>query len=204
MTAETLLRGIQIALIVSGFVTAGLSAAAWRLSVHVNAANKREVNDQIAAAEARVDEANAVASQARRELAEFTEPRAIRPDDREKITATLKQFAGQKFGFSVFGDPESLSLLRTLDTTLKSAGWVRVPSQIGVLEVDAAGDTAGVSHDSGVAAFIGPDNAEAEGALLALSEALTGAGIPCQPSQTDQLRGKVPKAITINVGKKPA
>ena len=54
-----------------------------------------------------------------------------------------------------------------------------------------------------VAAFVGPDNREAEAALLALSEALTAAGIPCQPNRTKQLRGKTPKAIVVNVGKKP-
>jgi len=181
------------------------------LSVQINTAKDRELkayrvvsNEQIAAAEARADEANAVASQARRELAELAEPRTIAPDDQERIVADLNQFSGQHFGFSVFADPESLSLLQVLDATLKSAGWVRVPSQVGAIVVDAAGDTAGTSHDSGVGAFIGPDNAESEPVLLALSKALTEAGIPCQPSHTEQLRGKTPKAIVINVGKKPA
>ena len=86
---------------------------------------------------------------------------------------------------------------------LKSAGWLRVPSQIGAIVVDAAGKTVGTSHDSGVTAFIGPDNPDARAALLALSRALTIAGIPCQPSRTEQLRDKTPKAILINVGKKP-
>ena len=84
---------------------------------------------------------------------------------------------------------------------LTSAGWLRVPSQIGDIVVDAAGNTAGTSFNSGVTAFVGPDNRDAEAALLTLSKALTVAGIPCQPRRTDQLRDK--KAIVINVGKKP-
>ena len=86
---------------------------------------------------------------------------------------------------------------------LKSAGWLRLPSQIGAIVVDAAGDTAGKSHNSGVGAFLGPDNLHAELALLTLSKALTDAGIPCQANRTEQLRNTSTKAIVINVGKKP-
>ena len=164
---------------------------------------RAELESQVATAEARAAEANAVASQARLELAKLTEPRTIAPEDQEKIIAALQQFAGQHFGFSVFSDPEALALLRALDTLLKSAGWLRVPAQIGAIVVEAAGDTAGTSHDSGVTAFVGPDNNAAEAALLALSEAFTAAGIPCRPHRTDQLQDKMPKAIIINVGKKP-
>ena len=162
---------------------------------------RAELESQVAAAEARAAEANAVASQARLALAKLKEPRTIAPEDQEKIVAALKEFAGQTFGFSVFQDPEPLALLRTLDAVLTSAGGLRVPSQIGAIVVDAAGNTAGTSSDSGVTAFVGPDNRAAEAALLTLSEALTVAGIPCQPNRTDQLRDK--KAIVINVGKKP-
>ena len=160
---------------------------------------RAELESQVATAEARAAEANAVASQARLELAKLKEPRTIAPEDQEKIIATLKEFAGQNFGFAVFPDPEPLALLRALDAVLKSARWLRVPSQIGDIVVDAAG----TSHDSGVTAFVGPDNRDAEAALLTLSRALTDAGIPCQSSRTEQLRDKTPKAIIINVGKKP-
>ena len=164
---------------------------------------RAELESQVAAAEARAAEANAVASQAQLELANLKEPRTIAPKHQEKIIATLKEFAGQNFSFSVFGDPESLALLRAIDAMLKSAGWLRVPSQIGMIAIDAAGNTAGTSHDSGVTAFVGPENRDAVPALLALSKALTGAGISCQPSRTEQLRDKTPRAILINVGKKP-
>ena len=162
-----------------------------------------ELETQVAAAEVRAAEANAVASQAQLELAKLKEPRTMAPEDQEKIIAALKRFAGQNFGFSVFPDPEPLALLRVLNAVLTSAGWLRVPSQIGAIAVDAAGNTAGTAHDSGVSAFVGPDNRDAEAALLALSRALTAAGVPCQSHRTDQLRNKTPKAIIINVGRKP-
>ena len=164
---------------------------------------RAELESQVAAAEARAAEANAVASQAQLELAQLQQPRTIMAKDQEKIIAALKKFAGHNFSFTVFGDPESMALVRALDDMLKSAGWLRVPSQISDIVVDVAGSTAGTSHDSGVSAHIGPDNPNAEAALLDLSKALTDAGIPCQPNRTEQLRGKTPQAIVINVGKKP-
>ena len=164
---------------------------------------RAELESQVAVAEARAAEANAVASQAQLELEKLKQPRTITPEDQEKIITALKTFAGQHFSFSVFSDPEALALVRVLDAMLKSAGWLRVPSQIGAIVVDVAGDTAGTSHNSGVGAFIGPDNLHAELALLTLSKALTDAGIPCQANRTEQLRNTSTKAIVINVGKKP-
>ena len=164
---------------------------------------RAELEAQVASAEDRAAQANAVASQARLELAKLKEPRTITPEDQEKIIAALKPFAGQHFAFSVNPDPEPLALLGVINVVLTSAGWQRVRSQIGAIAVDAAGGTAGTSHDSGIAAYVGPDNREAEAALVALSEALTAAGVPCRPNRTEQLRDKTPKAIVINVGKKP-
>ena len=164
---------------------------------------RAELESQVAAAEVRAAEANAVASQARLELARLQEPRGIAPKNQEEMIAALKKFRGQKFSFTVFPDPEPLALVRVLDAVLTSAGWDRVPSQTGGVEVDAGSTTAGIAHDSGVNAFVGPDNSDAEAALVALSTVLTAAGIPCQPKRTEQLRDKTPKAILINVGKKP-
>ena len=164
---------------------------------------RAELESQVAVAEVRAAEANAVASQAKLELAKLKQPRTIAPEHQERIIAALHQFAGQNFSLSVFEDPESLALVRVLDTVFKSAGWIRVPSQFGTLVVDVGGIDAGTSLDSGVAAFVAPDNGSAEPALLALSKALTDAGIPCEPTRTEQLRGKTPKAILINIGKKP-
>ena len=164
---------------------------------------RAELESQVAAAEARAAEANAAASQAQLELATLKQPRTIAPEHQERIISALHRFAGQNFSLSVFEDPESLALVRVLDTVLKSAGWIRVPSQFGTLVVDVGGIDAGTLLNSGVAAFVAPDDDAAEPALLALSQALTDAGIPCQPTRTEQLRGRTPKAILITVGKKP-
>ena len=164
---------------------------------------RADLESKVADAEARAARANAAASQAQLELAKLKQPRTIAPEDQTKIIAELKGFAGQNFSFSVFRDPEALALVRVIDDTLKSAGWRRVPSQIGAIVVDVAGNTAGTSHSSGVSAFVGPEDRNAEQVLLALCNALTHAGIPCQPKRTEQLRGKTSEGIVIEVGKKP-
>ena len=154
-------------------------------------------------AEARAAEANERAEQAQLELAKLKQPRTISNDQREFIVRNLRDFAGQPFGFSAYSDPEAHGFVIQLDAVLKSAGWVRVPSQIGAIEYDVAGDTVGAAAGSGLSAFIGTDNEEAELALRSLSGAFRLAGIQCTYKKTEQLAGKEPKAIIIHVGKKP-
>lgn len=174
-------------------------------------AHRIESRNQIARADARSAEANAraeeaeaVASQARLELAKLIEPRTITSDGQDEIVASVKQFAGQRFGFTVYPDSESQSLLRVLDDTLKSAGWMRVSSQTGRgISVTVAGDTAGVSTNSGVFLAIGEDNGSAGPALAALTTVLRAVGIPCRKGLAPHLQGTTPKAILIDVGKKP-
>ena len=164
---------------------------------------RADLESKVADAEARAAQANAAASQAQLELAKLKQPRTIAPEDQTKIIAELKGFAGQNFSFVVFADPESFALVRAIDDTLKSAGWLRVSSQVGDIVHHVGGSTAGTSTDSGVGVFVGPDNHDAEPALLSLGTALTDAGIPCRKGRAPQLRDKTPKAILIVVGKKP-
>jgi hypothetical protein len=169
------------------------------LRLDIAKANKEitEANERAAKAEQRAAEVNL-------ELAKLKEPRTLLPEQQDIIISLMKPFAGQRFAFSVFPDPEALALLRIVDATLKAAGWQRIDSQIGDLVVNAAGATAGQSQDSGVQAFIAPQDTDAVSALRSLGASLTWAGIPCTLCTTDQLTGKTPKGITINIGKKPS
>jgi hypothetical protein len=139
-------------------------------------------------------------------LAQYKAPRDLTPEQQEKLLAVLRPFAGQSFACASFPDPESLALLRLLDTLAKSSGWKRVPSQIerpgGVL-MEVAGETAATIFDSGVDAYIAPDDQESVPAQMAFCSALRDDGIQCETHRTPQLAGKRPKAITISVGKKP-
>ena len=214
MVLEKLLPWANIAYIV---IVALGSYGIYQLTTRVNADKDRELEmfqaesrvqikvaqAEASKAEARAAEANALAEQAKLELAKLKEPRAIPPDHQARIVAVLKQFAGQPFAFSAYKDPEAHALVAQIDWALSQAGWHRTSSQLGAIVHDVAGDTVGGSVDIGLSAYIGKDNLESAQPLIALTTLLTDAGIPCEPNQTDQLNGKEPKAILINVGKKP-
>jgi hypothetical protein len=163
---------------------------------------QQRIGRELAAALVRVAEAEARAAEANLELAKLRDPRKLLPEQQDRIIAALKRFTGQKFSFNVYPDPESLAFLRIIDALLKSAGWERVPSQVGDVEVDAAGSTAGTAYDGGVDALIAPDDENSKPALITLASALTKEGTPCTPHYNDRLIGKIPKAILINIGKK--
>ena len=125
------------------------------------------------------------------------------PSDQKRLVSALNQFSGQPFAFSAYEDPEAHALVEQIDWVLKQAGWQRIPSQLGATVHDVAGDTVGGSVDTGVSTHVGENNPEAERAMVIFSHLLTRAGIPCQPNRTRDLNGTTPKAIVINVGKKP-
>jgi hypothetical protein len=169
-------------------------------------ATQQRVETELEAQKERTAKAQKDASDAALALARFKEPRTIRPERQEGFIAALKPFARQKFALAVFPDPEPLALARTLDSLAKSAAWQRVPAQIqragGVL-VEVDGESAASIFDSGVAAYIAPDDNESIAAQHAFCVALASAGIPCETHRTPQLAGKTPRAISISVGKKP-
>ena len=164
---------------------------------------RAELESQVAVAEARAAEANLAASQAQLDLAKLKEPRTIAPKDQETIISELEKFTGQNYSFSVFQDPEALALLRVLDSILKSAGWLRVRSQIGIVAISVAGGTAAATLTSGVFVTLGPNDRASLDAVVALQKALSSAGISCRKSlHPPELRDKPPNTILIVVGKK--
>jgi len=166
----------------------------------------RQFEQDLTDSKIKLANAQKAASDAALALEKFKEPRTLSPEQQDKLIAALKPFAGQNFAFAVFPDPEPLALLRVLDTLAKSAGWNRVPSQIeradGV-KVDAAGESAATIFDSGIDAYIGPDDMASVPAQSAFCSAPVAAGIHCETHRTPQLAGKTPRAITISIGKKP-
>ena len=161
MVLEKLLPWANLAYI--AFVALG-SYGIYHLTARVNADKDRElaryqaesiVQIKAAQAEAFKAEANALAEQAKLELAKIKEPRAIPPNHQARIVSDLKQFAGQPFAFSAYEDPEAHALVAQIDWALKQAGWQRTSSQVGVIVHDVAGDTVGGSVNIGLSAYIG-------------------------------------------------
>jgi hypothetical protein len=97
---------------------------------------------QSAAAESHLAEAHKEALEARRSLDEYKKPRTL--SDVLGLVNALSGFNGTEFTFgSVFGDDESLELLRKLDEALGRARWKRVKQsdiRLGIPAVQIYGE----------------------------------------------------------------
>ena len=208
---DRLLHWANVGYIATLVIAAVFTIVIYQLSKQVTDAKDRQLRQyrtesevNIAAAEARAAEANLVASEAQLELAKLKAPRTVAPEDQVKMIADLKAFTGQKYSAAVFQDPEALELLRVLDAMLRSAGWVKVKFPIQSILINANGISAPPAFHSGVIASIGQDDNQSVAALLAISDALTRAGIPCRRGMhRTELRDKSPNTILFSVGKKP-
>jgi hypothetical protein len=203
--ANLTLRG-QVATLETNAANASKDLAGLQKTALDAKAAQQRVETELAIQKERTANAEKAASDAALALAKFKQPRTLSPEQQDALLTASKPFAGQHFACAVFPDSEPLALLRVLDVVLKSAGWERVPSQIerqgGVL-TEVAGESAATIFDSGVDAYIAPEDMESVPAQQAFCSALLAAGIHCESHRTPQLAGKSPRAITISVGKKP-
>lgn len=206
MDLEKWLHWLQLSYIASLSLTFILTMVIYPLSKRVSEDKDRQIATIQARAvenEARAEEARAAAAQAQLELARFKAPRTITPDQSIGIEQAVHGFAGQRYAFSSHGDAEALDYIRQIDRVLKKAGWIRVPSQLGDVEVMVSGMTVGKTSGSrGVLVLIGEDNSESAPALAALATVLNDVGIVCGKGTSPTLKGKTPRAITIDVGQK--
>ncbi|MFL6352914.1 MAG: hypothetical protein ACJ74Z_13835 [Bryobacteraceae bacterium] len=157
-------------------------------------------------ADARIAEAKRGAAEARLALEQFKAERSLSKEQQERIVAKLRPFAGQKFFFAVYPNPESLRLLGIFASMLKSAKWERVDSQIGDITINTDDGPAGQTYGSGVGVMVAPDTPDddpSKVALMAIAHAIRSEGIPCPYMFNPQLAGKTPRAIAIVIGAKP-
>jgi hypothetical protein len=160
---------------------------------------ERAANDKaIADAGARAAEANARAAEANLEVAKLREPRSLTPKQQEHLASVMKPFAGQTFSMSVQGDFESIQFLRTLKSILASAGWVQIPSQLGDIQIEGAGQI----FETGVIVEVTPkaEMKRADIAALFVNE-LNTMGISARGLRDFNLKDD--SALNIAVGKKP-
>lgn len=206
MGLEKWLHWLQISYITSLSITFILTVVIYPLSKRVSDDKDKQIaaiQGRAVENEARAEEARAAAAQAQLELAQFKAPRTITPDQRTAIIQAVHGFSGQRYAFTSSLGAEAQDYLLQLDRVLREAGWVRVASQLGAIEVMVGGMSVGQTSGSrGVRVVIGEDNHESAPALAALAEALNDVGIVCGKAIAPGLKGKTPKAITINVGEK--
>lgn len=159
---------------------------------------------QIAQSKERAAEAEKDAAQARLDLEKFKAPRSLTSEQQERIIARIKPFSGQLFWFSVYQDPESITVLSTLVHILKRAEWVRIDPLGDRLDFGGELGAAGIAYTDSVRVQVAPsDLEETKSALQALVSALHAEGIASIPETNVYLSGQRPKAINIRVGKKP-
>lgn len=150
------------------------------------------------AAKADAAAANARALEAQAELAKLKSPRSLSPEQQRRLVVALSPFAGQKYSFNVFADPEPINLMRLIDTVLKSAGWIRIGSQVGDIEIEGAG----TANNSGLQIGVKRESTQLlQFVAIELARTLTSEELPAALAFIAEL--KFADAININVGKKP-
>jgi hypothetical protein len=160
-------------------------------------------------AKARAAEANQRAEQVRLELAIYSMPRMLDPEQVDRIIEKLTPFSGTKYDLAVaFLDPEFLLLLTFIEPALAKAGWEEARCSIGpgggIVRPD--GRILGIAASaSGVAVGLNvgelpPGTPSAAGAGMALVEALRAEGIEVIPLAM----AEEPSTVHIIIGPKPS
>ena len=149
----------------------------------------------LAEARERADEAEVELARHRASLA---------PDAQRRLTAQLRQFAGQEFTGQVApGSDDARGLWEALDPALAAAGWVRVAPYGFAIGNPPAGVP--LAPNSGVTVFVAASRAnELAPIVQALAGALMAEGIIAGVSASagPQMEGR-PNVIVIEIGRKP-
>jgi hypothetical protein len=162
-----------------------------------------KANESAAQAQAQVAGAMAEAAKANLELARIKLPRTLNLEQQKRIAKALSKFSGTDVAFVVFSDPESLSLLGELDSTLQQAGWNRVeapPTFSSDIGFNTSRGMVFQANDVGLKISFPPDAPTMEPIVRAAAEAISAEGVPCEPHFSDRLRGT--KVIIVSVGQK--
>jgi hypothetical protein len=194
-------------------VEANAKAEGFRLDI-------AKANESAEQARAQVASATAEAAKANLELERIKAPRTL--SNVATLTESLKAYKGTEYTFSsVFGDEESIMLLRQIDAALSNSGWVRVKPPHAYPAINVYGQEQDFAVASGLTLSIKisvssdiplatlqatpMDKLPAPtGAAVALATALTGSLNPPQESgiKANVEPGNSP-TVRIEVGKKP-
>jgi hypothetical protein len=194
-------------------VEASAKAEGFRLDI-------AKANEAAALAQAQVEGAKAEAAKANLELERVKSPRTLK--NLSTLTESLKAFKGTEYTFSlVFGDEESITLLRQLDGILTECGWVRIKPPHAYPAINIYGQEQDFAVPNGLTSGIKimvdsdvplttlqttPVNnlPPPTGASVALAMALTDNLSPSQEAGIKAIveAGKSP-TVRIQVGRKP-
>jgi hypothetical protein len=137
-----------------------------------------------------------------REIGKLKTPRHLSEEQQERIKSKIKPFPGTPFDLFVSADSESSALMHTIDTVLRSAGWIFNETGAGV----TYGHKAGVVATSGISIHVPKEHKDEWGfAAIALTDALIAEGLPATAvaDTTDAETGKQRDRIHVIIGSKP-
>ena len=179
-----------------------------------------KANERAAQAQAQVAGAMAEAAKASLELERIKAPHTL--SNLAALTESLKVYKGTEYTFSsVFGDEESILLLRQIDAALSNSGWVRVKPPHTYPAINVYGQEQDFAVASGMTSSVkisvdsdmplatlqamAVDKLPAPtGAAVALAMALTGS---LNPPQEGGIKANVEPGnsptVRIEVGRKP-
>jgi hypothetical protein len=121
-------------------------------------------------------DANARALEAQLELAKFKAPRLLTEEQQARIVGQIKTFSGQQYSALVAAGLDTWPFWTVLDSTLKTAGWKRVPPPGLAVGDPPAGIP--ISPEPGISIMFAPSRATDIGAAArALGVALVAEGI---------------------------
>jgi hypothetical protein len=179
-----------------------------------------KANESAEQARAQVAAATAEAARANLELARIKAPRTL--SNVSALTESLKAYKGTEYTFSsVFGDEESIILLKQLDGVLTNAGWVRIKPPHAFPAINVYGQEQDLAVASGltsrVSVSVNSDTPLAElqitpvdnlppsiAAAVALAAAITGSLTPPQEGgATVNVDPGASLTVKIGVGRKP-
>jgi hypothetical protein len=151
-----------------------------------------------------LSEARERAQEAELELTKLKTPRTLTPEQQQRVTATLRKFAGQEFAGQVApGSEDARPLWETLDKALRAANWVRV-APYGLAVGDPPAGVA-LAPTSGVTVFVAASRTnEVAATAQALASALMSEGLIAglSASAGPQMEQR-PNVIVIEIGRKP-
>jgi hypothetical protein len=156
---------------------------------------KLEAGRQIADANARGEEAKAIAAKANLELERFKAPRSLEAEPRSRIIEKMKAFRGTTFEIVTFPmEPEPTAFAQTISDILVQSGWSPNPNN---------SEDSLLSPFSGMAVRIRKQpEPKHEKAGKALVESLTAEGIIAKLEAVEMAAKPIAIAIEIYIGTK--
>jgi F0F1-type ATP synthase membrane subunit b/b' len=167
-------------------------------------AAQQRVETDLAKQQERTADAEKAASDAALALAKFKQPRTLTREQRERITAKARPFAGMAFDVATSNGKEPLNLVIKIEEALAAAGWKELDWSAGVFIGRTGKPSLGLGAETGVTVQVEiPQESKLLGVAKTIAAALTAEGIAAAAQLMPTPQTENHDAIHIVVGEKP-